>query len=142
MTLWSYVRLAVVIFAAVGACFVHLGPRAAPPLGWEALAVIFGACFLGLPVVLAIQVVNPWSAQTWRRPSWSVNPFNFRDPLQFFHLGAYGCLAQGLVIFVRVQLSSTAFYVESLVPLAMGVGILLGIRMVEIVFSSKVANGT
>lgn len=138
MNVWSLVRVGLVLFVAVSNLFVPLEPQAKPPTSWLALAVIFVFCPLGLLFVFAIQAINPWSSKVWRRPSWSLNPFNFREPLQFFHLAAYVCLAQGVVTVARVAYSSTPFYVEALLPLMMGLGTLAGVNIALVVFRSKV----
>jgi hypothetical protein len=137
VSLWVYVRVALIVGAAVQACFAPLEPHARPPIGWGALAAIFGVCSLGFVLVLGIQRVNPLSEKTWHRPSWALNPFNFRDPLQFFDLGAYVCLAGAFVTIIRLAFSAVPFYAESLVPLAMGGGLFLGIHIIPIVFRSK-----
>jgi hypothetical protein len=137
MSPWVYVRLAIILGSGIGACLLPLGPQAAPPIGWSALAAIFGACSIGMVLVLGIQRVNPRSAKVWHRPSWTANPFNFKDPLQFFHLGAFVCLAEAVVTLIRWAFSAMPFYVEILVPSAMGLGILLGIGLTTVVFQSK-----
>ena len=142
MNVWLYIRAALLVFVAVATLFVPLGPQARPPIGWEALAIIFIFCPVALVFVLGLQVVNPLSAKEWRHPSWNANPFNFSEPLQFFHLGAYVCLVQGVVTIARVAVSPVQFYVESLVPLAMAAGIFVGLQLVMRVFSSKVVHGT
>jgi hypothetical protein len=141
MNMWVSVRLALLLFSAISAFLVPLGPHAKPPIGWGSLLVIFLFCPIGLLAVLGFQVANPRSAVVWRRPSWSINPFNFREPLQFFHLAAYVCLIQGLVGLTRLTLSSTPFYVEVLVPLAMGAGAFIGLHGAMLLFRSKLAEG-
>jgi hypothetical protein len=74
----------------------------------------------------------------WFRPSWQLNPFNFRQPLQFFHLAAYTCISHGLVVLTRLAASQVSFYVETLVPLAIAVGILFGLQLAMSVFGKKV----
>jgi len=51
-------------------------------------------------------------------------------------------MAQGLVILCRIAVTSVAFYVEALVPLAMGLGMWLGVRITMALFSSKFDHGT
>lgn len=138
MRVWLIVRWALITASAVGAFFVPLGPQASPPIGWSALLAIFAFCPIGLLFVLGLQVINPRSAKAWLHPSWHLNPFNFRQPLQFFHLGAYVCLAQALVVLVRLVVSQTSFYIEALVPLAMAAGVLLGLKLVMLVFRAKI----
>lgn len=137
---WLFVRIAVVLFSGIASFFVPVGPQAVPPMGWSAVLVILFACPAMLVVVLAVQSINARSAAQWRRPSWLLNPFNFREPLQFFHLAAYVLLAQGLATFVKVALSSVPFYAEALVPLAMGVGIGGGIRLALVVFRFRIRD--
>lgn len=140
MNIWALIRVALVLFTAVATFFVPLGPQAKPPISWPALAAIFVSCSLGLLFVFGIQAINPQSAKVWRRPSWALNPFNFQEPLQFFHLGAYVGLADGIVTFARVAYSSTPFYAEALVPLVIGLGILVGLQITMVVFRSKMTR--
>lgn len=138
MRAWVIVRWALIAASAIGTFFVPLGPQARPPIGWGALLAIFAFCSVGLAFVLGLQAINPRSAKLWLRPSWQLNPFNFRQPLQFFHLGAYVCLAQALVVLARLAVSQVSFYVEALVPLAMAIGVLLGLQFVTLVFRAKI----
>jgi hypothetical protein len=138
MRVWLIVRWALIVASAVGTFFVPLGPQASPPMGWGAVLAIFVFCPIGLVLVLGLQLINPRSAKAWFRPSWHLNPFNFRQPLQFFHLGAYVCLAQALVVLARLAVSQVSFYVEALVPLVMAAGILLGLQLVTLVFGAKI----
>lgn len=137
---WLFVRIALVLLSGVASLFVPVGPQAVPPMGWSAVLVILFACPAMLVVVLAVQSINPRSDTKWRRPSWFLNPFNFREPLQFFHFAAYVLLAQGLATLVKVAVSPIPFYAEALVPLAMGVGIGGGIQLALLVFRSKVRD--
>jgi len=140
--LWVYVRLVLVLAVAVSACLAPLEPRATPPIGWGTLVFVFVFFLVGLVPILALQRFNRWSAPTWHRPSWKLNPLSFREPLQFFHLCAWVFLAQGAVTLFRLLISSASFYVEALVPLVMGVSTMLGIRLSMFMFRSKMASGT
>jgi hypothetical protein len=137
---WLFVRIALVLLCGVASLFVPVGPQAEPPMGWGAVLVILFVCPVVLVVVLAVQSINPRSAAQWRRPSWMLNPFNFREPLQFFHFAAYVLLAQGLATLVKVAVSPIPFYAEALVPLAMGMGIGGGIQLALLVFRSRVRD--
>ena len=137
MRIWLIVRWAIVLAAAVSEFFAPLHPLARPPIGWGALLAIFGACCVGMVFVLGLQVVNPFSGKPWLRPSWYLNPFNFCQPIQFFHLGAYVCFAQAVVLLARLVASQVSFYIESLVPLAIGLGIFLGLQLVMLVFGAR-----
>ena len=138
MNVWSLVRIGLVLFVAMSSLFLPLEPQAKPPISWRDLAVIFVPCPLGLLLVFTVQAKNPHSANVWRRPSWKLNPFNFRNPLQFFHLGAYVGITQGVFTLVRVAYSSTPFYAEALLALVMGLGVMAGVYIAMVVFRSKV----
>jgi len=140
MRTWVVVRWTIIATSAFGALFTPLRPQASPTIGWGSLLAIFLFCVVGLAFVLGLQVINPHSAKVWLRPSWQLNPFNFQQPLQFFHLGAYVCLASGLVVLARLAVSQVPFYVEALLPVVMAVGFLLGIRLVALVFRSKIEH--
>jgi hypothetical protein len=134
---WVWFRLTAIAFVIVAGCFVPLGPRASPPLDWGVLGIIFAFCPIAMVIVFGIQRVNPRSAKVWHRPSWATNPFNFRDPVQFFYLGAILSAAQGLIIVLRIVVTSFPFYVEALVPLAMGLGAWVGVKAIVVVYRSK-----
>ena len=137
MSAWLYARIAMILIATTVSCFVPLAPQARPQLDWVALAVIFFGCVLILPLIVGFQRFNTLNAKVWDLPSWTSNPFNFREPIQFFYLGAWLSIAQGLVILIRLVLTSVPFYVEALVPLAMGTGVWLGIKLTIGLFASK-----
>jgi len=138
---WLFVRIVLVLLSGIASVFIPVGPQAVPAMEWGAVLVIFLACPVMLVVVLTVQSINPRSAPEWRRPSWLLNPFNFREPLQFFHFAAYVLLAQGLATLVKVAVSPIPFYAEALVPLAMGVGIWGGVQLAPRLFKSKVHEG-
>lgn len=138
MSTWSYIRVALILFVGASSFFGALEAAADPPIGWAGLLAILVFCPIAVVLVLGFQVINPWSAKVWRRPSWHLNPFNFREPLQFVHLAAYVCLTQGLVTLARVAGSSAPFFVEALVPLAMAGGFFAALHVGMLLFSSKV----
>ncbi len=140
MRIWVVVRWTIIAASAVSALFTPLRPQALPVIGWDSLLAIFLFCVVGLAFLLGLQVINPYSAKVWLRPSWQLNPFNFQQPLQFFHLGAYVCIASGLVVSARLVVSQVPFYVEALLPVTMGIGFLLGIQLFTLVFRAKIEH--
>ncbi len=135
---WFLVRAALVLAAGVAALFVPLGTPAASGIGWQGVLVVLVVSPFALTLVLSIQVVNPGSAATWQRPSWLLNPFSLRQPLQFFHFAGHFCLAQGVGTLLHFAFSTTPFSYELLAPAAMGIGALMGVRLTMVVFSGKV----
>jgi hypothetical protein len=137
VSVWLYVRLGLLLIVAIQAGMSPLAPRARPPIGWLALLVIFGVCTLSMPLLIGLQRINPSTAKVWTRPSWTVNPLTFRDPIQFFYFGAFVSITGGTVELIRIASTSIPFYVEALVPVAMGGGVLIGIKITLVLFASK-----
>jgi hypothetical protein len=138
---WVYIRIALILLSGIVSLVIPLGTQAVPPIGWGSILAILTFSPIALIAVLAFQVANPRTAKPWPRPSWNLNPFNFREPLQFFHLAAYVCLAQATGNLVHLAVSSVPFYIEALVPLAMAGGAFLGIQIFMLLFSSSVHRG-
>lgn len=97
--------------------------------------------FLGLvPVmlifVLGIQFINPKSGSTWQPPSWWVNPFNFSQPYQFFHLAFYFFLASGVGLIISSTYSASSLK-YGLCQLAMGLGGITGIKIAKYIYARK-----
>ncbi|WCE04916.1 hypothetical protein [Pseudoxanthomonas sp. JBR18] len=122
MRRWVVLRCAIMLVSAAGALFTPLRPQASPPIEWGALLVIFLFCTVGMAAIFMVHLVALDSAKKWARPSWRLNPFDFRQPLQFFQLGAYVCSASGLVVLARLAVLQVPFYVEALVPFAIAFG--------------------
>ncbi|HUO44928.1 MAG TPA: hypothetical protein VMT94_08495 [Burkholderiales bacterium] len=142
MNKWKLLRVGLISFVALSSFLVPLGPQAKPSIDWSTLAIIFLFIPIGLLFVIGIQAINPMSAKVWHKPNWNLNPMNFKDPVQFFHLGAYVMLAQGIVTLCRISFSNVLFYPEALLPIVMGVGMLFGIQIVMLVFRKKYSEYT
>ena len=84
-----------------------------------------------------MQVANPRSDAVWIRPSWNANPFDFGQPLQFFHVGAYHFLVAGATaLFMYFSVGSSALAWAAQLAL-LGAGTWLGIRLCILVFRKK-----
>ncbi|MEI8645502.1 hypothetical protein P4S60_07790 [Pseudoalteromonas sp. Hal040] len=142
MNKWKFLRIALISIVAVSSLFSPLEPKVNLTINWSALGVIFVFSFLALLFVVGMQVVNPLSAKVWHKPDWNRNPFSLKDPIQFFHLAAYIMFAQGAVVLFRLLFSNIPFYLESLVPLVIGAGVLIGIIIGMLLFKVKYAENT
>ncbi len=140
MNKWKFLRIALISCVAVSSLFTPLEPKVNLAINWSTLGVIFVFSFLALLFVVGMQVVNPLSAKVWHKPYWNRNPFSLKDPIQFFHLAAYIMFAQGAVVLSRLLFSSITFYLESLVPLVIGGGVLIGIKLAMHLFKVKYAE--
>ena len=142
MNIWVWLRVAAILLVAIGACFTPLESRFKPPLDWLTLLGIFVFIPIALVLVIGFQRLNPRSAKVWQHPSWSTNPFNLRDPIQFFYLAALLSIAQGVVAILRVFIASVPLYPEAFVPLTMGIGTWLGVKIVVLLNPAKFSQRT
>lgn len=89
-----------------------------------------------LIVVIGFQRINPLSAKVWYRNSIWLNPLNPAQPYQFFSL-----IGQMMLLMALTTLISSAINPEKLpavaTPLSTGVGLLLGIKLCQLIYSGK-----
>jgi hypothetical protein len=158
---WLWVRVALVcvggIFGALPAVAETLssGPPVAGYAGADSLLEVLPICAAALvfmPVSMFILVSLPAAIpplrETWRRPSWRINPLLPWEPLQFFHLGACFLLAQGagaLLSLPLAALPSGPLALRSIVPygavsLCVGVGVWAGVLLCTRVYVSSVEH--
>ncbi len=137
MNNWLIVRLAIVALSLLdGVVSDHL---VQPFEGAPAflLLIVFGFGVVGMLIVVGIQRINPSSSSIWRYPSWSINPFLLREPLQFFHLGGFFFIALGTGSVLRSLYSEQSLNIALLFLPVLGVGILVGVYTCTLVFHSK-----
>jgi len=135
---WLLVRLGLLLASAV--MYAILGPlseHASPPIDAIALMVGFFFGIIGLQFVLAIQFKNKNSAEFWEPPSWNANPFQVKQPIQCFHLGAWLFLTSSSVTALLTWLKNPKFILDALMPLVIGVGLLIGVHLSRLLFRSK-----
>jgi len=140
MSIWTSIRLALVLLAAAMAFFVPLGPEATPPIAWPHLIWMYLACPVLLLFVVGMQVRNPRSASVWRHPSWALNPFSLREPLQFFHFAGFVFIANGIGAIARLAFARAPLQVDAMLSLVMGLGVLTGVALCVVVFRSKMTR--
>lgn len=141
MSFWLWVRLGLVSAAFLGGLLMTPEPAAVPPIEWAVLPIVLILVPFGLLFVVGVQYANPRSAPVWRYPEWRVNPFKFSEPLQFFHLAAFIGLAQGVGTLIHLAITQTAIFPEALMALAIGVGMLLGVKLCAVAFRKKMGHG-
>ncbi len=138
MNKWLLIRLGLIAVSAAaysiqGAVSAHAEPAI------DLSALIIGLFFgiIGLQFVLAIQFVNKKSAGVWEPPSWSENPFQIKQPIQFFHLGAWLFIVSSLVSVIQTWFKNPKFILDALMPLFIGVGLLIGVQLSRALFRRK-----
>jgi hypothetical protein len=138
---WLYVRLAVVAFgAASGPTILNPQAVAESNVDWLACLAILAFTPVALLFVVGIQAVNPYSAKIWTRPSWYANPFNLRQPLQFFHPSAFFFMAGGVAAIPALPWAGVSAAPLAFILLTCGVGALLGVCLCVVTFRSKIAD--
>ena len=135
---WLWVRLSFIVIGVLG------GPESVSPDSVAASNVDWWACLfivlvapLGYLFVVGIQAFNPRSAATWRRPSWTANPFDFSEPLQFCHAAAFFFLASGVGAFASLPFHSWAGAPLATSLLSFGAGSWVGVWLCVWCFRHK-----
>jgi hypothetical protein len=120
-----FIVLAVLAGLASGPSALESAASSRPPLRWGDIAAIFAFCFVGLPIVLGIQLT--------RRPE----PLRWVWP--FFAFGAVYCFAAGVsAIFISVIRAE--FGPHSMLILVIGGGQLLGVSIIKWLFPVQFSN--
>jgi hypothetical protein len=101
---------------------------------WSFVAAIVGFAALGIPFVLSLQFVRRSPGVKWSRPSWRV--LDPRQPLQIFDYSGWLFITLGLsVAAYTAWIGSNNFLF--VLPLLVGVGVLVGVRLSILMFRSK-----
>lgn len=142
MKTWPILRVILILAALLQGLLLDgvAPPPEDSPLPILGVIFIFGV--VGMLFVVGIQAFNPRSASVWRYPSWSINPFLLKEPLQFFHFGGYYFLALGVGVLVRHLVTSHTVGPDSFFLLSLALGILAGVWACTIVFRRKMSHGT
>jgi hypothetical protein len=95
-------------------------------------------CVAALLFLLGIQAKRVrQSEDKWQRPSWFLNPLNYKQPLQFFDAASYYvfALAAGCAFF-GLSASPVSWAWE--LPLSVGLGLWIGVRFSLIAFKESI----
>lgn len=134
--LWLLVRLTIIAFGAIGGLWlgIQIDPSYQSSLDLVMSSFIFLILSaLGIFLMFAYGFgVDPNKGREWPRPSWGVNPF--KEPLQFFHLGAFYFIASGLAFFLTQVLKENNNLQFPLELISCGMGLWLGIQLYLKVF--------
>lgn len=108
---------------------------------WMACAILLVCCPVALLALVGLAAVTPMSAPSWRQPSWGVNPFQPREPLQFFHLGAFFFLAGGVIGVAALPVRGLAAAPLAFSLVSIGVGTWVGIQLCMLAYRKKMGPG-
>jgi hypothetical protein len=137
VNVWLLIRAVVILLGALGASAFLPGPQS-PFVGGQVtlLLVFFGFGVIAMILVIGLQAINPRSAPVWTEPDWHVSPFSLTQPLQFFHMMGFHFIAVGAGAAVLTLIRHLAG-VEPLLPVALGTGVLLGVRCCIVLYRRK-----
>lgn len=113
-----------------------------PLMGPMELGVIGIFSLLSLQFVIGMQAFKRWSAPVWEVPSWVRNPFNFREPVQFFHFAAWFMILSFLPVGILMVLEMPDHRYVAAAPIVMGVSMLAGVHLARFVFRKKFRGGS
>ena len=134
---WLVTRIALVMSGALGATAFLPGPDSpfvGQPISF--LLVFFGFGVIAMPFVVGLQAFNPRSGILWTKPDWRTNPFSLKQPLQFFHMMGYYFIVSGIAASVATLLRHMSG-LEPFIPIALGAGVLLGVKICILLFRWK-----
>jgi hypothetical protein len=138
---WFWVRIALVVAGCfLGFSITSLENIDSSNVDWTTCLLLFIFVPLGLLLIIGIQAINPLSAEVWRKPSWDINPFIFKEPLQFFHLGAYHFMAGGTIGCIMLFYRGKQAAPLAISLLSIGVGLWLGVKLCIFTFRKKMGK--
>lgn len=135
---WTIIKIALlIVFLIVGIVEGPATQQSVPPMTLLGLLMIFLGLIVGLQFIIGVQVINPKSDKLWRNPSWEENPFQLKQPLQFFHFVGFSSICFGISSLIIFGVTQKGYIYETLIPLVMGIGIILGIFVCKLLFKKK-----
>ena len=136
---WLHIRLGIIFVAMLAGFFVPLQPQGNLVMSWSEISFIFVSVAVGLPLVITAQRVNPRNPKIWDMPSWKTGPLRSFGPIQNFYFGSYALSATGVVVLLRMASMPAPRYAEAMIPLTLGVGTWLGVKVSVALNKSKFA---
>jgi hypothetical protein len=131
----SHLRTGAFVAVALVGLFLPVSWRGIPHISWLALLWLFGACSAYIPV-------SSWAArfaeQKPLRTPRVVNSMSRDDSLSVLQFAALLLMIQGLALSIRSIAINTSPQPWRLAPLAMGVGMLLGLWITKVVLHRAV----
>lgn len=139
---WLYARIAIITLGVLPVFFMSADELlVVHARTWAEIVFMFVATVVGLQFVIGVQVVNSASAKTWTRPNWRVNPFNFRQPVQFFHFGGWFMVFGSIPYLFFAATGRSEGISLFFITASMGLGALVGTRLSVLLFRRKFISG-
>jgi len=137
---WLAFRLSIVGLAVLQGAFLGDQTEAERNVEWLRCLLLIAVAPVMVLFVVGIQSKNPLSAEVWRYPAWSINPFLFAEPLQGFHLIGVSFIGFGSAAIISQILQSNPKLTLMTDVLAVGVGILIGVYLATLVYRRKMTG--
>ena len=128
---WLFVRLGLCLVGLVQPAFImdSLPDDFSKP-SWTFFVAMWAATCIGIMVIVGFQKLNPRMDTPWESPSWIRCPFVLKQPLQFFHLGAWYFISVGIgSLIVGLSRTPTNGFWE--LPLSCGAGVGTGVWLLS-----------
>lgn len=136
---WNWFRLSVVCFGAIhGLFYIDTYQTDVFPIGFIQIFIIFLFTPFSLILIIGLQFLNKRASEIWKIPSWFLNPFNFKQPLQFFHFAAFFFVAIGVSSSISLIWKGFNCVFQAVLPLSIGIGLLIGIHLCLLIFKRKI----
>lgn len=109
---------------------------------WVGIGAIFAAFPVAMLAGFGVLSFLNGSRFQWQEPSWDKNPFAFAHGEQLFHLGAFVMLATGVATLARGLEVPGGLPPAAFAPIAMGLGLWVGVRVLTVLYRRQARNGT
>lgn len=139
--MFFYLRWILILIGVISAGYMTLTSEGLQQIeagiSFSQVGFIFIFSVVAILFINTIQVINPFSSDGWEYPSWTANPFNFNQPLQFFHLASWFFILSGLTHLIIYLIKFVTLSKYGLFILAVGLGVRLGVWLVTVIFTGK-----
>ncbi len=140
---WRRIRIFLYLLIFVS-CFInsmlkpHLGLSNSPfVLDWKKIFYPIIGFPVILPPLIWAQANASYALKKWTIPNIDTNFINFRDPLHFFHAASHVYSFGGIAIIIASFLNHMSDIRNGLYALAVGVGLIIGVKLCIIVCRKK-----
>ena len=140
MNIWPVIKIALIIIAMVGSVFDTSYTEVGNKIGWE--PVMVGLLYFPSIVLIGLFVLKVIFKRNLdlETPSWRSNPLDFSHPEYFFHLGGMVMLISGLSGLIANYFRSEKLLPVLFTPIALGLGVLIGIWLLKMVYANQSAS--
>lgn len=140
MDKWLIFNVGLISFCGLSPLFTPSGAMGNLQMSWAELGVIFISFPIMMVVALFVMVVIRKNTFKWQIPSLKSSPFNLSQPEQFFYVGSFCTVFSGVGSLINELYSTGTFSLTYLAPIALGVGIWCGLKILNTYYLRKVAD--